>query len=128
MEIISSYSRADAIADGVLIDAMIGDFESVSRQHYKYPVAMTSAVYAIIDQAVKAQKYCNDYAGVWHDILHMAKQGRDIAGGTGKEFEVYIQRFNAESFHAQNRETFHILCGPGDNAEPVLTVMLPNED
>ncbi len=128
MDIISSYSRADAIADGVLIDAMIGDFESVSRQHYKFPVAMTAGVFAIIDQAVKAKKYCNDYAGVWHDILHMAKQGCDIAGGTGKEIEVYIQRFNADPFHAQNRETFHILCGPGDNAEPVLTVMLPNED
>ncbi len=128
MDIISSYSRAEAIADGVLIDAMTGVFESVSRQHYKYPVAMTSGVFAIIDHAVKAKKYCNDYAGVWHDILHMAKHGRDIAGGTGKEIVVYIQRFNADPFLTQIRETFHILCGPGDNAEPVLTVMLPNED
>jgi len=128
MNIISSYSRADAIEDGVLIDAMIGDFESVSRQHYKYPVAMTAGVFAIIEKAVNTKKYCNDYAGIWHDILHMAKQGRDIAGGTGKEIVVYIQRFHNNPFHAQNKETFHILCGPGDNAEPVLTVMLPNED
>ena len=128
MDIISSYSRAEAIADGVLIDAMTGVFESVSRQHYKYPVAMTAGVFVLIEQAVNDKKYHNDFAGIWHDILSMAKQGRDIANGTGKEIVVYIQRFNANPFHAQNKETLHILCGPGDNAEPVLTVMLPNED
>ena len=125
MEIISSYSRADAIEDGVLIDGMVGDFESVSRQHYKYPVAMTAGVFAIIEQAVEAKKYCNDYAGIWHDILSMAKQGRDIAGGTGKTFSVIIQRWDRMP---RNIEEMKILCHPGDHAKPVLTVMLPHED
>jgi hypothetical protein len=45
-EVISAYTREDAINDGVLVDLMQvdnpvhgGELADVCRQHYKYPIA-----------------------------------------------------------------------------------------
>ena len=72
-EVISTYTRTQAIEYGVLVDANIGDLAEVTRQHFKYPVAMTSAVFGLMEKAVNNPQWCNDYRGVWHDILHMSK-------------------------------------------------------
>lgn len=121
-EVISRYTRAQAIADGVLIDAMEGDFAEVSRQHFKYPIAMTAAVFAIIRKAVEHPKYCNDYKGVWHDILWM---GRGLRGARQDQNLFRVKIMGAGR---RNVFTFKMVCGPGDTAEPVLTLMLPEED
>lgn len=121
-EVISRYTRAQAIADGVLIDAMQGDFEEVSRQHFKYPIAMTAAVFAIIRKAVENPKHCNDYKGVWHDILWMAR------GLRGARQDQNLFRVMITGAGRQRLFTFKMVCGPGDTAEPVLTLMLPEED
>ncbi len=73
-DVIDTYTRAQAIEDGVLVDGTIGDLAEVTRQHYKYPVAMTAAVFALMEQAVNHPKWCNDYNGVWHDILWMSRK------------------------------------------------------
>lgn len=123
-DVIYSYTRAQAIEDGTLVDGTIGDLAEVTRQHYKYPVAMTAAVFALMEQAVNNRKHCNDFKGVWHDILGMSK--------------MYITRRLDESSHlfeviitGTGRKRIHelkIVCGPGDDAEAVLTIMLPEED
>ncbi len=121
--VISSYSRAQAIEDGVLVDANIGDLAEVTRQHFKYPVAMTAAVFRLMEKAVNNPRWCNDYRGVWHDILHMSKVAivRRI-DPTQHLFRVIITGTGRRKYH-----TLKIVCHPGDNAEPVLTVMMPNE-
>lgn len=86
-DIISRYTREEAIADGVLIDGQIGDFAEVSRQHFgQKPVAMTAAVFALIKRAVENQKWLNDFKGVWHDVLSMmalyVKANRNARGNT----------------------------------------------
>ena len=44
--IISAYSRADAIADGVLVDLMQpGTVELIKNAAIKYPVAITAAAF-----------------------------------------------------------------------------------
>jgi hypothetical protein len=48
-ETIYSYSRGQAIADGVLTD--LSQVDSI-RQHWKHPFACTSAVWAIIEVAL----------------------------------------------------------------------------
>lgn len=50
---IHSYSRADAINDGFLVDLMQDAMTSVCRQHYKFPIACTSAVFEIMQKAVE---------------------------------------------------------------------------
>ena len=67
-ETIYSYSRAQAIEDGVLVD--LSQVDSV-RQHWKYPFACTSAVWAIIEEAL--QEPGQDVSGICHDISTIAK-------------------------------------------------------
>ncbi len=120
---IYSYTRREAIEDGVLVDGTIGDLAEVSRQHYRHPIAMTAGVFAVIQRAVENKKYCNDYKGVWHDVLYMSRVMPIRKWSTGCLFKVIITGTGRKRYH-----TFKIECGAGDNAEPVLTVMLPDED
>jgi len=118
-DVIDTYSRAQAIEDGMLID--LTQF-SVCHQHYKYPVACTSAVWDIIERGVNAD--CgNDYEGVLHDIFSMSKMLPYKRTETSSFFKVIITGAGKKKYH-----NFKIVCGPGDNAEPVMTLMLPDED
>ncbi len=123
-DVISSYSRAQAIADGVLVDATCGDFADVTRQHYKVPVAMTAAVFAIIERAVKNPRWLNDYRGVWHDICWMSKRGAISRPDPSTViFQVIITGAGRSKYH-----TLKEVAGPGDAGELVVTFMLPHED
>ena len=75
-EVISRYTRQQAIEDGFLVDLMQNDLGPVSRQHYKYPVACTIGVFELMKKAVEHPRWCNDYPGILHDILTMSKHGR----------------------------------------------------
>jgi len=114
-DVIYSYSRAQAIEDGVLAD--LSNVDSI-RQHWKHPFACTSAIWAIIEEALTHEG--QDLDGICHDISTMAK----LAIHGGREagqvlFAVII---------AGREHTLKLHVGPGDTAEPVLTLMLPNED
>lgn len=90
-DIISTYTRAQAIEDGVLVDLMQNELEEVCRQHFKYPIACTIAVFEIMRKAVENPRYCNDYAGVLHDMLWMSRtMGRWMDEQT-RIFRVIIQ-------------------------------------
>lgn len=121
--VISSYTRHQAIEDGVLVDASIGIFEEVSRQHFKVPVAMSARLFEIIDKAVKNKRHCNDYKGVWHDVCWMSRaMSRNVDAST-RIFRVIIKG-------AQRGYYFSLkaVCGPDDKGEPCITFMLADED
>lgn len=118
--IISSYTRAQAIEDGFLVD--LDQFDG-ARGHFKYPLACTAAVWAIIEKAVNNPKWANDYNGVIHDLCWMSKVHAKALDPTTRLFGVIIRGAGRRSNY-----TFKIVCGPGDTAEPVLTIMLPEED
>ena len=114
-EPIYSYTRKQAIEDGVLAD--LSAIDSI-RQHWKYPFACTAAVWAIIEQAL--QKEGQDIEGICHDISTMAKISfKRSANDNISYFKVFI---------AGGEHTLKLHIGPGDTPEPVLTLMLPNED
>jgi len=122
-EIVSTYARAQAIEDGMLVDLMQNELEEVCRQHYRYPIACTVAVFELMRKAVENPRYCNDYAGVLHDMLWMSRtMGRWVDEQT-RVFRVIIQGAGRQRYY-----DFKIVCHPGDQGEPVLTIMLPDED
>lgn len=122
-EVISVYTREQAIEDGTLVD-LSAVAPEVCRQHFKYPVACTAAVWAIIDKAVKNPKWHNDLNGVVHDILWMSKANKTRRyDATTHLFKVIIKGAGRQSVFE-----FKIICGPGDQAEPVLTIMGVDED
>ena len=123
--VVSVYTRAQALADGVLIDASTGDLAEISNQHLPgVHVAMTAAVGALIEKAVAHPDHGNDWKGVWTDILWMAgaAPGQAVPGG-GRLFRVIITGTGRKRLH-----TLRIQVHPGDRGEPCATIMLPDED
>lgn len=123
-EPIYTYTRAQAIEDGMLIDFTdpASDTGEVCREHYKFPVAATSAVFEIMRKAVENPRYCNDYKGVLHDMLWMSRCNKRQIDASTVLFQVIIQGAGRQKIY-----TFKLVCGPGDQGEPVITIMLPND-
>lgn len=120
--VIFKYTRAMAIQDGTLVDlnAIAPD---VCRRCFKYPIAMTAAAFAIVERAVANKETGNDLNGVLYDIFYMTiRTGKEI-DQTTRLVEVIITGAGPTDLY-----TFKVVCGPGDDAEPVLTIMLPDED
>ncbi len=127
-EPIHVYTRAQAIADGVLVDAQVGDLRDVTRQHFgNDPVAMTAALHALIERAVNNPRYWNDWRGVWHDICFMSKvaPGRRRLRTLDSEtmwFKVIIVGTGRTRYHTLKR----VMVGTPTGVE--VTFMLADED
>jgi hypothetical protein len=121
-DIISRYSRADAIRDGVLIDVSDTGREAGIR----YPVALTAAVWercVTVPPGVASQ----DEAGRLWDVLWLLACAIR-RGGSGPEvrFGVHVRNDNREGTPPLVR--LRAVCGPDDDGSPCITVMLPDED
>jgi hypothetical protein len=118
---IHGYSRAEAIEDGALID-LNEAAPDVCRQHFKYPIACTCSVWALIQTAINNRNHCNDLNGVVHDILTMARFALKPAQDRFF-FTVIITGTGRQKYHQ-----FKMHVGPGDEGEPVITLSFPGED
>jgi len=119
VQIISGYSRAQAIEDGVLIDIS----KTAKEAGFKYPMVLTSAVwgkYVIVPEGAEGQ----DEQGRLWDILNMLRFAiRNDESTNEVSFSLYVNNSGKpESVYLKS------ICGPGDDAEPVITIMLPTED
>lgn len=114
---IHSYTRAQAIADGTLVDLSEWASPREMMGGFTIPVALTRAVWAIVEAPNRSHQ---DTRGRAHDVLWMARlAARSYLGGTDAfVFTVRIGRRNV-------RLAIHI--GPGDQGERVATIMLPSE-
>ena len=112
----------DALRDGVLIDV-----STVAREAgLRYPVALTSAAWARC-VAVPPGVECQDEAGRLRDVLFLlACAIRRAGNGPEVQFAVHVRNDNRQRTPPLVR--LKALCGPGDAGEPVVTVMLPDED
>jgi hypothetical protein len=120
--LIHRYTRAEAIADGVLVDV-----SSVAREAgIRYPTALTRAVWERYVR-VPDGALCQDEAGRLWDICWMLRCAiRRSDGGPVLTFALHVRQDNRERTPPLVR--LKALCGPGDGGEPVITVMLPSED
>lgn len=128
---VHSYSRREAIMDGVLIDVS----ERAKDHGFKIPVAMTDAAYqsavlwtALDDQRFKSEGPSNE--GRLHDVLSLAFSVALASGqaGTNTCFFPVLRIDRAGRSHKPTRLDLKMVIGPGDDAEPVLTIMLMGED
>jgi hypothetical protein len=95
----------------------------VCREHYRVPIACTSAVWALIDRAIKNPRWSNDLNGVVHDILWMSRKVSRTMDASTVEVSAIITGAGRRRLHH-----FKLIVGPGDQGEPVGTIMLPSED
>jgi hypothetical protein len=121
-DLIYRYARAQAVADGVLIDV-----SAVAREAgITHPVALTSAAWGHY-VAVPPGVECQDEAGRLWDVLWLLRLaiGRSD-GGPEVRFGVHVRNDNREGTPLLVR--LKAVCGPGDEGEPAITIMLPDED
>ncbi|MCK9550617.1 DUF6573 family protein [Aquamicrobium sp.] len=127
-EVISTYTRAQAIEDGVLID--VGSM--AQEAGFKRPVAVTSAAWADCvtwtEDDNRQQVYQDESGRLW-DVLFMASNAIRTRSGSGDRllFELYRVPRDRRSTKAE-LTTLKLIVGPGDQGEPVITILLPHED
>jgi hypothetical protein len=120
-DLIHTYSRAEALADGVLVDVT----ETAREAGIKYPVALTRAVwcrYVEVPEGVE----CQDEAGRLWDVLWMLAVSirRSREPSEALSYQLYVKNDNRKS----KLVTLKAVCGPGDDGSPCITVMTPEED
>jgi hypothetical protein len=132
--VIHSYSRREAIEDGVLVDLMQDETAAAVREAgFTIPVAMTAAAFSLavwpIDDG-KAEAWlkarCQDLQGRLWDVLYMLSQAVR-RGGSG---DLIRYRIVCLDHASKRRRTIELkaVYGPADDGSPCITVMLPDED
>lgn len=118
-EVIYAYTRKQAIEDGVLIDVS----KTAKEAGFVYPVALTAALGADIN-AIPESRSEQDVNGRLWDVLCMGRDAirRNKTGGSELLYKL-IMHVGRSTYY-----TVKLVCGPGDDAEPVITLMRPNED
>ena len=126
--VISSYSREQAVEDGMLIDATTMAHEA----SFRWPVALTHAAWcdcvAWSEVDNQNQVYQDESGRLW-DVLFMASNAIRTASDSGDQlsFSLYRVPRNGQSQQAEE-VILKLVFGPGDQGEPVVTILMPNED
>ncbi|MTI79999.1 MAG: hypothetical protein FH758_03790 [Firmicutes bacterium] len=120
-EVIYQYTRKQTLEDGVLIDVS----NTAKEAGFRYPIAVTKAVWEdIITPDFKSRDCGQSEEGRLWDILQMCL----LAARTCSEPELRFQVLVVFNGHQKKIVTLKAICHPGDDMEPVVTIMLPNED
>ena len=121
--VIYRYTRAQAIDDGVLVDLT----EWAKETGFTIPVACTTAVWnQCITPPEGTKELGQSERGRAHDVLWMLFVAIKRHSGTSDQLLYDVIFLNETGKH--ETVTLKSICGPGDDAEPVITIMLINED
>ena len=128
-EFIHVYTRARALADGVLVAA---DAELAREAGFRVPVALTSAVWegcVAWNEGDSERQVPQDERGRLWDVLTMTRHAIRRSGGGGGQVTVDLGRVPRDG-RTQQARPVQLVCaiGPGDHGEPVITIMQPDED
>jgi hypothetical protein len=121
--VIFSYSRAQALEDQLL-----WDFTTLAREAgFRVPLAVTEAVYKeYLDPSqtlVDEGQSLNGRAWNLLQVLHFA-----AAVSPDRDTVYFKVLFVLTPGCPPEPVELKATCGPGDEGEPVLTVLMPNED
>lgn len=124
-EVIHAYTRANAFADGFLVDVTT----TAKEAGFKWPVALTRAVW--LDcvewtaEDTKRQTYQDEPGRLW-DVVYMASLAARSGDQSGL-YEIFRVPRGGKGITAK-LVSLKMVAGPGDDGEPVITIMQPSED
>jgi len=126
-DLIHRYTRKQAIEDGVLVDLMQGETAPLVKQAgFKIHVAMTTTAFSeAVAPIGRELPPGQDLKGRLWDVLMVLRAGIRSApdGEDCVHFKVSVWD------GGKSKEVpLWALCGPGDDLEPVITIMLEGED
>lgn len=122
-DLVFSYSRRQALEDGVLVDVS----EMAREAAFRYPVAVTRAVWdGIVTPDHESRAMGQSEAGRLWDVLTLLRVAIRRSRGPVQilEFQVLV----ADRDASLRTVTLKAVCGPDDDWSPCITVMLPQED
>lgn len=114
--VIYSYTRAQALDDGQLVDVT----DMARQAGFKYPTAITNTVHVMC--TVPKSNHFQTYNGRLWDVLFLASLAARGAGKRGENRAYFKVKIGRRS------PMLIIHVGPGDDAEPVITIMDPSDD
>lgn len=125
-DLIHSYSRAQAIEDGVLVEV---DVELARKVGFTIPIALTYAAWA---SCIPVPDHLKDdpeqsETGRMTDLLRVLRfniRNRTTRGQEQVDFQLALQQPGG----GHQPLKLKAICGPGDDPRPVLTILLPDED
>jgi hypothetical protein len=126
-EIISRYTRAQAIEDGVLVDMTLEPFGSLAREAgIKWAIAMTStAFHEFVAVYEGAQGHAGqDLKGRWWDVVFMFRRTRREISPLEARWKLVVRGPDGRS----RLKELKCVSGPADDMSPCLTFMLPGEN
>ena len=121
-EPIYSYSRKQALADGVLVDVS----ERAQEAGLKYPTAVTQRVWdELVVPDEESREAGQDEQGRLWDIVWMLRMTiQQRASGDEVRFPVSFLGGGTR----RTLVTLKSVCGPDDDLSPCITIMLEDED
>lgn len=120
--VIFRYTRRQAIDDGVLIDVTAWARET----GFTIPVACTATLWN--QHIVPPHGRCDfgqSERGRAHDLLWVLYS---VIRANGAREQLLFKVIFLDARGERRLVELKAMCGPGDGGEPVLTVMLPDED
>jgi hypothetical protein len=121
-DMVFSYTRTQAIADGVLVDVS----ETAKEAGFRIPVVVTRALWDqyIVPVPLMVEDGQSITGRLW-DVLNVL-----LVAIRASPSETAALTFSVLFRMPKDTETVRLkaVCGPDDNAEPVITIMFPDED
>jgi hypothetical protein len=125
-DVVFAYTRAQALADGVLVDA-----SALAREAgFRWPVALTAAAWencvAWGPGDTEAQVPQDATGRLW-DVLILAAHAARTGTGAMLYFDLHRVPRDGRA-RRPTLTTLKLILGPGDAGEPVMTILQPEED
>jgi hypothetical protein len=121
-EVISAYTRAQALEDGFLVE-----LDATAKEAgFKWPVAVTRTVYEVLKPSLTLKAEGQSFAGRAWDMLTILRY--EIRRAADARVISFAPLFVLEPGQAPKPVALKSECGPGDDGEPVITIQLPEED
>jgi len=138
-ELISVYSRAQAIEDGVLVDCTNDPFDELNRNAgVIFDVALTHAVFERYVKVPERSQGTQDLKGRYWDIVWMFRFAAQRQSRNDGELMFEFLCLPNGSGNTDNEKPtqgeahrlvqLKAVASAGDRGEPCLTFMLPSED
>ncbi len=126
--VIAAYTRREAIADGLLVDVTATACEA----GFRIPVALSRTAWERL--VALPEGYCGaqDQKGRLRDVLWMARhytlRAADRDRVTMSVLVRDIRKDLRDSNRAPRKHCPTVALGAGDEGEPVITIMFPEDD
>ncbi len=127
-DLIYAYTRKQALEDGFLVDVS----EVAKEANFTIPVALTHTLWEVcVVPDASALRAGESIEGRLWDLLWMLylsiKTSKQKNSGNGlMDIVIFSALFSIGG--RRKRIKMKAIIGPGDDGEPVLTIMFPSED